>query len=121
MDKSKVLEWMKLAADLKNLKAKEMELRKELCEEVLGDKVKGTDHLIVEGLDLAATGKVNTTLDPEMLQSIWNDLSQKERDCIVHKPSLVAKNYKDLDGTSTLHQAVTTKPGAPSLKVKPVE
>jgi hypothetical protein len=121
MDKDKVITWMEAALKLAAAKTHEMELRQDICKEVLDGKLKGVKHLIVEGLDVAATGKINTTLDPELLESIWNDLPQQERDCVVQKPSLVAKNYKGLSDDSLLHQAVTTKPGAPSLSVKPVK
>ena len=121
MDKQVVLDWIEAKAELSLAKANEMKLRLAISDEVLAGHKKGVKHLLVEGLDVAATAKLNTTLDPEMLDSIWNDLPQEERDCIVHKPSLVAKNYKNLDEDSKLHQAVTTKPGTPTLSVKPVK
>ena len=113
--------WIAAKANLDVVKAKEMELRKEICEAVLQGTHKGTEHLIVEGLDVAATGKINTKVDTECLDTIWNDLSQGEKDCIVYKPSLVAKEYKTVDAKSKLHEAIITTPGTPTLKVKPVK
>lgn len=121
MDKQLVLDWIEAKAELSLAKANEMKLRLTISDRVLVGHQKGVKHLIVEGLDVAATGKINTTLDPELVDSLWPDLNQDERDCIKRKPELVAAKYKTLPDDSLLHQAVTTKPGTPTLSVKPVK
>jgi len=121
IDKDIIEAWLLASTELRHAKALELALRVGICEEVLGGNIKGTHHLIVSNLDLAATAKLNTKVDTEQLDSIWSDLTPEDKDAIVYKPSLVAKEYKKLGPESKLHQALITKPGTPTLKVKPAD
>lgn len=116
--KKKLQDWQKAKDTLAEAKEKEMELRREICSEILGDKLKGTVHLKKFGLDAAAAGKLNTSLDADSLKPIFKKLSPEEKACIKYKPELIAKQYKLLPDDSILHQAVTSKPGTPSLTIK---
>ena len=122
------MSWRELAAkhteakgNLAAAKSSEMQLRLYICDCVLGAQRKGVAHAVRDGFDFAATAKLNNSLDKELLENLMPDLSESEKDCIVFKPSLVAKTYNALDAKSKLHLAVTSKPGTPSLTIKPAK
>ena len=119
--KSKLSAWAEAEAALGRAKATELALRLEICKEVLAGKPKGVAHLIVDGFDVAATAKINTKIDKEVLDTIWPSLSQTEKESVRFKPEIVAKQYGFLDAKSNLHQAVITTPGTPSLEIKPIK
>lgn len=121
MDLQIVQEWLGAKKALDIAKSRELHLRNAICNEVLQGKLKGVAHQIVDGYDVAATAKLNLSLDKELLDSIWNDLTPLEMESIRFKPELVAKQYNALDGSSKLHLAVTSKPGTPSLAIKPLK
>jgi hypothetical protein len=117
----KIGRWHTLAQQLKEIKAEEMQLRKEICGHILQNKVPPcSDVLTFSGSDtiLEAKQTVSHNIDEAALQSMVGDLDLEERNCIKYKPSLVLRPYKKLPDTSILHDAVIVKPSAPTLKVK---
>lgn len=119
--KKRLLEWQDAKDALDLAKSQELELRNDLCAEILKDKVKGTVHFKKYGLDAAATGKINVTLDAGTFKEIFKKLSATEKACIKYKPELINKAYKDLPEDSILHSAVSEKPGTPSFKLTEIE
>lgn len=122
LTKEKIEEWIiaKVAAD--EFKKKEMNLRKEICEYLLEGKIKGTVKRTIEGYLLTASAKLNTSIDKEVLEAIWEDLTTEEKACFRFDPKLVAKEYKKLPVEyNTLDIAITDKPGAPTLSFKKIE
>jgi hypothetical protein len=57
-------------------------------------------------------------VDKAVLSSIWEDLSEAEQDAINFKPEISVSKYKKLEGKLLLNEAITVKPGAPTLEVK---
>ena len=120
MDKKIIQEWILAKSSLDTWKEKELELRQIICAEVLEGKQKGTSHLLEHGWDIVATAKLNTTVDSAVLDQIWPELSLMEKEAIRYKPEVIAKQYNLItDSGSKLHLAITTKPGTPSLELKP--
>ena len=120
MNKKKIMNWVAAASALKKAKEYELILRTEICDHILDGKVKGSKTAIIDGYKMTASAKVNDSVDSELLQAMWSDLSPAEKSSIKFKPSLVAKVYKTLDAKSNIHRAISSKPGTPSLELKQV-
>lgn len=111
-------QWIQACVDLRKAKATELELRNIICETHLTDKLEGSKTIREEGYAVTPTAKLNRSLNKEVLDVLWDDLTVEERACIVYKPSLVLANYKKIENSdSKLIEAVTCKPGQSSLKI----
>lgn len=117
-NEEKLAKWQEVKNIFDLLKTAEMDLRKELCAHILGDKIKGNKTAAIGEKKVTATAKLNTSVDKELLRTIWTNLSADERKAIRFKPEVVAKEYGKIPNNSKLHQAVETKPGMPTLVVK---
>ncbi len=116
----RLLEWKVMSEDLKLLKKKELQLRKELCNEMFDGKVGAFTETIREdgAFEAKATSKITTTLDAGTLDAVWEELPQAQRDCIAWKPSIKLRDYNKLAEGSLLSEAITQKPATPTLKVE---
>ena len=121
LKKKILLQWEEAKIELDIAKEKEMDLRKEICSEILQDQQKGVKHFKKFGLDAAATAKLNQKLDVDTIKSIFKKLDKQEKACIKYDPKLVAANYKELPEDSIFHSAVESTPSTPSLKIKHLE
>jgi|GEM_PF-2986416 len=124
--KDKYLEWHELYQKFKILKQKEATMRRELCEEIFekheaitGDPdFKTATITSSSGLKVTATKKINQSIDEAVLSSIYKELSDSEHQALTFKPKLVAKFFNQLPDDCLLMQAITEKPGMPTLKIK---
>ena len=114
----KLKKWYELSQKVKELKAKEQRLRREICEEMfdgkLGEFAVGREY---GNYSVKATSRVTRSIDETVLESIEEDLTAQELSCIKRKASLVLASYKKLPGDSLLYEAITEKPAMPSLKL----
>jgi len=110
--------WSKAKALLDTAKSLEMDLRVQICDQVLGDKLKGSKTGKFGPYKVTATAKLNSKIDKEGLKSIWKDLSAESKSAIRFNPSLIEANYKKLEKNDKIQQVITHKPGAPSLALK---
>lgn len=111
--------WYKMSLELKRIKAEEAALRRELCEELFDGKV--GEFRVKEEFDdyiVTAESKVTRKLDSPQLDSIWDQLSPAEQGAIIHKPSLVLRNYRKLPDHCLLHSCITESPAMPTLKLE---
>jgi len=113
--------WLEWKDDLAFAKENELKFRKEICEHILGDKIKGSKKGTIGKYVLTASAKLNIKVDDELLESMWEELSDGEKACIKYKPSLIAKEYNSLDGAMKLHRCIDSKPGTPTLTLKTVK
>lgn len=112
-------EYLEVKTQLNALKAREMELRKKLIGPMLAQKLEGTVSQMIDGYKVAGTAVINRKIDPAVLDSIWAEMSEGERDAVRFKPELVLSNYRQLEARgSILMQAVTSTPGTPSIKLE---
>jgi len=115
----KVKEWHRLATLLKEAKQSEMQLRKDICIHMLKDIAKkGSKSGVIGNLKLKA--KVDMAIkvsDEAVLDQIWDELTELERDCIKHKPEVIKSRFNDLDEDSMIMIALEEKPSAPTLEV----
>jgi len=118
----KIEEWLKLKRTLDAAKSNESEARKEICNAILGDKISGVSHAESHGpegiFDVAATGKINHSIDKPALKTIWPELTTEEKKAVQFTPKILVSAYKKLPADSKLKSVVTVKPGLPSLAVK---
>ena len=111
-------EWLAISANLKLMKSAELELRNSICKEFLIDKLEGAATCYKEGLSITATAKLTRSIDREVLEAIWGDLTDEEKECIDYKPSLKLAKYKTLEHDGCLlMDAITIKPAQASLKI----
>ena len=122
-----ILDFEQAQIALAKAKKAELELRKKIYNHFrYNGKVEGVQHKSLDGLeiDIAITLKLGRKLDTDVLDTIWSDLNQLQRDAIQYKPSLDLKAYKGLlaDGEQgELMNVVTETPGLPTIKLNYVE
>jgi len=113
-------EWVEAHADLQRAKKLELSLRNEICSELLVDKLEGSKTVREDGFIVTTTAKLIRSINREVLESVWSDLSDREKECVVYKPSLVLSNYKVIEAEGgILMEAITVKPGQSALKIIP--
>ena len=69
------------------------------------------------GYTITAENTVSYNLNEALVNQMFAELSDVDKNALVFKPNLVLKMYKKLDKDSLLHEAVTVKPSAPTLKL----
>jgi hypothetical protein len=119
---SKFEDWLSMSTRLKTLKAKEMKTRKELCNEIfqsrsgaLKEKFELGDYSVVAEMG------VSFKLDEAGLKAMWEELSEEETQAVAWKPALKLAAYKKLSADKLIHECVTSKPAAPTLKMTKIE
>lgn len=119
---SKLLKWKELSLDLKDIKAEEAVLRRDLCEQIIAEAEMANGRVTItihqDGYEVKATQTLSYTIDVAALGTIWDGLSQVEQDCVVMKPSLSLAAYKKLPEDSLLHEAIVSKLAMPTLKAE---
>lgn len=115
-------QWLQAKDELNQAKIAEMNLRVEICKSHLQDKTEGAKTDTMGKFKVTATAKLTRSIDPEVLEAIWEDLSDVEKECIVYKPNLKLANYKRIEQIDNkLMDAITVKPAAPALKIEVLE
>lgn len=121
-NKVTVKNWVEAKKELDSWKAKELELRNKILQDMnTGKKIEGVDHQEWGEFKITATYKISKSVDPKALESVWKDMTEAEQSAFVYKPSLVAKNYKEVAESDLVASAVTIKPAQGSLSMKIVE
>lgn len=108
-------------AVLAEAKKEEMRLRKILIAPMIDGKLEGSVTQQFGDYKVTATAKVNRTIDVAVLDAIWEDLDDFGKAAVQFKPSLLLKEYRELEAEGhMLMEAVTVKPGTPGIKVEMV-
>lgn len=122
---SQISEWSRLATQLKEIKAKEAELRRELCALIIAaTPMKNGRVTVKQNLDGFACKAIQTLsfkVDQAVLANIWETLQPVEKQAIKFVPDLRLKEYKALPSDSLLHEAITTSLAMPTLEAKAPE
>jgi len=109
---------------LSKAKRIELDLRKKIINFFrYNGSVEGVQHKSLEGVeaDIAITLKLGRSLDKDALDTLWSDMTQAQKDCIVYKPSLDVTAYKKLveaGEAGDLLDIVIEKPGLATIKLK---
>jgi hypothetical protein len=109
-------EWLVLQDNLKTVKEKEANLRRDICEIVFDGKRK-TVKTEVGPYKVKAVYKINNKVDEAAYLTLKPKLTLEEQEAVKVKYDLVASKYKKLRETSLLHQCIISKPGMPTLEV----
>jgi len=117
----KVDSWISQKNKLNRAKKYELELRKEICDHILQGKIKGSKKGTIGKYILTASAKLNIKVDAELLESMWEELSEREKACIKYKPNIIAAEYKKLKGGVKLNRCIDSKPGTPTLTLKSIK
>lgn len=111
-------QWLEAKATLDAAKKEELRLRNLICNRVLKDKLEGAVTKQTPDFKVTATAKLNRKLDVEVLEAIWEDLTEEEQEAVVYKPSLKLTEYKKIEQTGgKLLEAVTVAPAQATLKI----
>lgn len=115
-----IKKWKRLQATLKTIKAQEMELRKELCKDILQGKL-GTVNTVVDKFKLKAAQQTRLKVDSEALQAIWSDLTPEEQNSVKWSPEVIKSKYNALSDKDMINSVITTVPNAPTLKIETIK
>jgi len=111
-----------MSTRLKTLKAKEMRVRKELCNEIFEGQTGALKKKFEEdGYKIQAESGVGYKIDEASLKAMWEEITETEAEVIDWKPALKLAAYKKLPTHMLIHECVTSKPSAPTLKVIKIE
>ena len=114
-------EYRLVATELKEIKKKEMEMRRNICDKLLEGRNVGTHNFSMEGFSMKAVKKVSYSVDQEMVAHFLeeDELNEHEVEMIRTKYELALKNFKDgADHLGVLEDAVIVKPATPSLTIE---
>lgn len=116
--------WLKSKELLDAAKKTELMLRTKICSAQLDDKMEGSRTVTSGQFKVTATAKLTRSIDKEVLEAIFDDMSPTEQECIKFSPSLILANYKLIEQSgenSMLMDAITVKPATPTLSIKILE
>jgi len=111
-------EWLEIKEILDAAKKEELELRNKVIESFGSSQVSGAETIKKDGWKITIGHTIRSTLDESVLNTIYQTLPDKEKNCIKFKPGLVSQELKKLDGTEMLYEAIITKPGQNTLSIK---
>ena len=114
--KELIEEWMEISEKLKEIKAREAELRVEITESVFPGAGEGTLTAHMHGLKIKGGFKYNRTVDQKLLTDTWSELDSDEQACFQQKFNLVLGKYKE-NSTPLVDSLITVKPGMPTLTI----
>jgi len=106
----------KLAIQLREIKDKEMNIRREICEILLDGKEKGTHNFTIGGMKVKAVKAFNYQLD-KGISLIYDDLNEDEKDAIRVKYEVSVAGYNKLHNADQLNEYITVVPASPTLTV----
>ncbi len=117
----KIVELREKQALLAKIKKEESDLRKEVTCELFDPEKEGTSNYEDANFKVKCIVKYNTSVDKEVAIQLCNDYPGIA-DVFDWKPSLVKKVYDTCDDHQKLlvNQALTSKPGTPTLKIEDV-
>jgi hypothetical protein len=109
-----------LAIQLKNIKDREMELRVKIADRLGKGLDPGTHNFIRDGFRVKLKLGLNYSLDQSAVHELIAEelLSDEELDAIRTKYELKLTDYKSLDNSETLDDAIIVKPAAPTLIIE---
>lgn len=108
-----------LAIQLKEIKAREMEIRKTIAYELGLDLEIGTHHFSLHGFKIKLKLNVSYNLEQDELIDLMNRnlLTDEELGLIKTKYSLSLSEYKKAGNTETLDDVIIVTPSAPTLDI----
>jgi len=116
------LYWRNVAQQLTTLKAKEVKLRRELCNGLFEGRIGSfTVKKDIDDWQITAVSKTTLKLDQEAASAMYGDLTDAEKNSLKSELKIVKKFFDALPADAILFDAITEKPAMPSLKVERIE
>lgn len=110
-------EWLHSKNEADRWKRTELELRNDVVAEFIKENEFGSFKFDDEEYLIKIVKGLSKSLDEATLETIKPNLSDEELNCLKYKPSLVAKELKELTGHELLFEAITEKPRQATLKI----
>ena len=111
--------WYITKFKLNELKESEKKLRLKLCNEIFKSGRTKFNLTTDSGIyKTKATPTTNLNVDKKILDEIWDDLTEEEKNMIKLEPSIGKTDFKNLPEDSLLLKAITEKPGMPKLEME---
>ena len=122
-DKEQLLDdWLKAQSNMQFYKKLEADLRMQVAWAFNIDKlVEGTNHRQTDNYAVKITKRFHYGLDEEILDEIWDDLSDEEQSVIKTRRTLSKSGYRDLLDCSVLDDAITVKDSIPTISAYKLE
>jgi len=120
-NKVTINKWIDAKAALDHAKKVELELRNKVIQDMKARNPsveEGTRSHEFGNIKISVTFKTSKSVDEAALDSIWGDLSDSEKEVFKYKPSIIAKNYKELEASPNIISCVTIKPSQASVAFK---
>lgn len=124
IDHQKCIDWLAASKKLKEAKAEEIKLRKEICTELFGTKEgEFTEKQEDKVFSIKGTSKITTSLDQEKLIELAKDelLDQDDVDCFTQVYKMSEAKVKKRPKESNLWKAIEQKPATPTLEITRLE
>lgn len=117
-----IRQWKSLAAQLKQLKATEINARRSIEGDLFNPNKTGVQHAIVGGVfQLTYNRAMEFSIKKADLMPLIPALTDEEKEAIEWVPKIKVKNYKKLPENSELRKAVSAKLGSPSFEAVDLE
>lgn len=113
-----VREWITAKSMLTQVKRQELQLRKEICLEILGANTSGTKHAAIGDVDVTASASEQISVKKDILLEAIDRLTDQEKDVIDWKPSIVKSKYDALPADCELRRLAVLRIGSPTLKAE---
>jgi hypothetical protein len=121
VDTVKLEEWYKLSKKLKDVRAKELALRKEVFASFFPVPVEGTNKVdLADGYTLKATYTIIRSVDEAALSAVLEKLGEGSRDRLIKvKVELNLRAYRKLSSPhqNIMDDALVIKPGSSSMEI----
>lgn len=121
INEKKLARWASVAVQLGKLKTEEASLRKELFDEGFPEPAVGTNYIdLANDYRLKGIHKLSYKVDEQALSATLEQLPEHVAAMLIkYKPDLVLSAYKALsdEDKCTMGEALTIKPGMPTLEI----
>ena len=119
IDKDTIQDLDNAKLNLKFWKDKELSLRNKVLNYYSPKEQEAKIKKQIADYEIELQYKLNRKIDEDVLDNIWDDLTEEEQECVQFKPSLILSKYKKLEeeGISLLLDAVTVKPAQGAVKI----
>ena len=112
-------EWMGLSKQLKDVKAKEMDMRRDIVAFLVPTGLVGTHTRAFGIIDVKAVLKNNYKMDQEEVEKNLDSMTQAELNAVKMTASVIMSAYKLIpeDNRELLDMCIEVVPAAPTLSV----
>ena len=108
---------------MSHYQAEEKKLRLKVVDMLFPNAIEGTHNLEKSEFQVKGVFKMNHRIDAKALLNAEDSLNEYEKECIVYKPSLSLKKYKELPEADreALDELIITTPALPSITITALE